>query len=60
MKALVYRGPGKKQLEDMPKPVVRDVTDAVVRMTRTTICGTDLHILKGDLPTVAAGPHPRP
>jgi alcohol dehydrogenase len=55
LKALVYRGPGKKQLEDMPKPVLREATDAVVRMTRTTICGTDLHILKGDLPTVAEG-----
>jgi alcohol dehydrogenase len=55
MKALVYRGPGKKQLEDMPRPALRDATDAVVRMVQTTICGTDLHILKGDLPTVAAG-----
>lgn len=55
MKALVYRGPGKKQLEEMPKPALRDATDAVVRMVKTTICGTDLHILKGDLPTVAAG-----
>jgi len=55
VKALVYRGPGKKQLEDMPKPVLREATDAVVRMTKTTICGTDLHILKGDLPTVMAG-----
>ena len=55
MKALVYRGPGKKQLEEMPKPALRDTTDAVVRMLKTTICGTDLHILKGDVPTVAAG-----
>ena len=55
MKALVYHGPGKKQLEDMPKPLLREATDAVVRMTKTTICGTDLHILKGDLPAVAAG-----
>ena len=55
MKALVYHGPGKKQLEDMPKPALRAATDAIVRMTRTTICGTDLHILKGDLPTVAPG-----
>ena len=39
----------------MPKPKLRDATDAIVRMTKTTICGTDLHILKGDLPTVAAG-----
>jgi len=55
MKALVYQGPGKKKLEDMPKPSLREATDAVVRMTRTTICGTDLHILKGDVPSVAAG-----
>ena len=55
MKALVYRGPGKKQLEDMPRPTLREATDVIVRMTKTTICGTDLHILKGDLPTVAAG-----
>ena len=55
MKALVYNGPGKKQLEDRPKPVLIEATDAVVRITRTTICGTDLHILKGDVPTVAVG-----
>ena len=55
MKALVYHGPGQKQLEDMPKPVLREATDAVVHVTKTTICGTDLHILKGDLPTVTAG-----
>jgi len=55
MKALVYHGPGKKQLEDVPKPEVRDAGDALVRVTKTTICGTDLHILKGDLPTVAPG-----
>ena len=55
MKALVYRGPGKKQLEDMPKPTLRDATDAVVRVTKTTICGTDLHILKGDVATVTSG-----
>ena len=55
MKALVYRGPGKKQLEEMPKPTLRDPTDAVVRVIKTTICGTDLHILKGDLPSVAVG-----
>ena len=55
MKALVYHGPGKKNLEDVPKPALRDATDAVVRITKTTICGTDLHILKGDVSTVAAG-----
>jgi alcohol dehydrogenase len=55
VKALVYRGPGNKQLGIMPKPALREATDALVRMTKTTICGTDLHILKGDLPAVAAG-----
>ena len=55
MKALVYNGPGKKQLEDRPKPALVAATDAVVRMTRTTICGTDLHILKGDVATAATG-----
>ena len=51
MQALVYNGPGKKALQDRPKPTVSAPTDAVVRITRTTICGTDLHILKGDVPT---------
>ena len=55
MKALVYLGPGKKALEDRPKPEVLAPTDAVVRMTRTTICGTDLHILKGDVPSCKPG-----
>jgi alcohol dehydrogenase len=55
MKALVYHGPGKKQLENKPKPALRDATDAVVRISKTTLCGTDLHILKGDLATVAVG-----
>ena len=55
MKALVYHGPGKKNLEDVPKPALRDATDAVVRITKTTICGTDLHILKGDVSTVSVG-----
>ena len=55
MKALVYHGPGNKKFEDVPKPVLRAPTDAIVRMTKTTICGTDLHILKGDVATVAAG-----
>jgi alcohol dehydrogenase len=55
MKALVYQGPGAKALEDRPKPEIRDAGDAVVRVTRTTICGTDLHILKGDVATCAPG-----
>jgi len=55
MKALTYRGPGKRAWEDRPKPQIQAPTDAVVRVTTTTICGTDLHILKGDLPTVESG-----
>ena len=55
MKALVYGGPGQRAWQANPKPVVRDPGDAVVRITTTTICGTDLHILKGDVPTVTAG-----
>jgi alcohol dehydrogenase len=55
MKALVYHGPGKKKFDDMPKPVLQAATDAIVRLGKTTICGTDLHILKGDLSTVAEG-----
>ena len=52
---LVYHGPGKKAWEERPRPTLREATDAVVRITRTTICGTDLHILKGDLPAVTDG-----
>ncbi len=55
MKALVYLGPGKRVLADRPTPIVELATDAIVKITRTTICGTDLHILKGDVPTVATG-----
>ncbi len=55
MKALVYHGPGKRALEDKPRPAVQEPTDAVVKITRTTICGTDLHIMKGDVATVTDG-----
>ena len=55
MKALVYHSPGKRALENMPKPDIKLPTDAIVRITKTTICGTDLHILKGDVPTVTDG-----
>jgi alcohol dehydrogenase len=55
MKALVYQGPGKKALEDRPKPDINAPTDAIVKITKTTICGTDLHILKGDLPSCKPG-----
>ncbi|HVI95332.1 MAG TPA: zinc-dependent alcohol dehydrogenase family protein [Anaeromyxobacter sp.] len=55
MKALVYHGPGKKAWEDKPKPTLKDPTDAIVKVSKTTICGTDLHILKGDVPAVTDG-----
>jgi len=55
LKALVYLGPGKKAFQDHPKPEIAAPTDAIVRITRTTICGTDLHILKGDVPSCQPG-----
>jgi len=55
MKALVYTGPGKMALQDRPKPEIKAPTDAIVRISKTTICGTDLHILKGDVPTCEPG-----
>ena len=55
MKALVYHGPGMKAWEDVADPVILDGTDAIVRVEATTICGTDLHILKGDVPAVTDG-----
>jgi alcohol dehydrogenase len=55
MKALVYLGPSKKELDERPKPDIEAPTDAIVRITKTTICGTDLHILKGDVPSCAPG-----
>lgn len=55
MKALVYHGPGQKQLEDRPKPTIQAPSDAIVKILKTTICGTDLHILKGDVPTCEPG-----
>lgn len=55
MKALVYEGPGQKSLEEWPTPQISIPTDAIVRVTKTTICGTDLHILKGDVPTCTPG-----
>jgi alcohol dehydrogenase len=55
MRALVYNGPGKKSLEQRPKPQIAAPTDAIVKLLKTTICGTDLHILKGDVPTCTSG-----
>lgn len=55
MKALVYRGPGQKEWADVPDPVIQHPTDIIVKIETTTICGTDLHILKGDVPAVTPG-----
>jgi alcohol dehydrogenase len=55
MKALVYQGIDAKAWTEVPDPVLRDSTDAIIRVDTVTICGTDLHILKGDVPTVTPG-----
>src|ERR1700751_3782145 len=55
MRVLVYHGPGRTAWEEVPKPGVTEDTDAVVRVDAVTICGTDLHILKGDVPAVTDG-----
>lgn len=55
MKALVYHGPGKKSWEEVPDPTIQQPTDVIVKIDTTTICGTDLHILKGDVPAVTDG-----
>lgn len=55
MKALVYHGPGQKSWEEVPDPTIQDPTDCIVKVEVTTICGTDLHILKGDVPAVTDG-----
>jgi alcohol dehydrogenase len=55
MKALVYHGPGKRSWDEVPDPAIQQPTDAIVRIDSTTICGTDLHILKGDVPEVRPG-----
>ncbi|HEU0227728.1 MAG TPA: zinc-dependent alcohol dehydrogenase family protein, partial [Arachidicoccus soli] len=55
MKALVYHGANQKTWEEVAKPVIKEATDAIVKISKTTICGTDLHIMKGDVPTVTDG-----
>jgi alcohol dehydrogenase len=55
MKAIIYHGPGNKAWEEVAKPTIKEDTDAIVRVDATTICGTDLHILKGDVPAVTDG-----
>ena len=55
MKALIFEGPDKKSLQERDIPAAQNPTDAIVRVAKTTICGTDLHILKGDVPTCTPG-----
>jgi alcohol dehydrogenase len=55
VKALVYHGPNQKSWEEVPDPKIIDPTDVIVQVDTTTICGTDLHILKGDVPAVTDG-----
>lgn len=55
MKALVYHGPGNKAWEEVPNPTIQDPTDVVMKVETTTICGTDLHIMKGDVAAVTDG-----
>jgi alcohol dehydrogenase len=55
MKALVYKGPGQRAWETVPEPKIQAPTDAIVKIDTATICGTDLHILKGDVPAVKPG-----
>ena len=55
MKALVYHGPGQRGWDTVDDPTIIDPTDIVVRIDTSTICGTDLHILKGDVPETTPG-----
>src|SRR3954466_5013816 len=55
MKALVFGGPGEKAWDTVPDPQIQEPTDVIVKVDTTTICGTDLHILKGDVPAVTEG-----
>ena len=60
MRAIVYHGPGRKSWDEVSKPSIQEDLDAVVRVDAVTICGTDLHILKGDVPDGDGGSDPRP
>ena len=55
MKALVYHGPNSRSWDDVPDAAIHEPTNAVVRVDAVTICGTDLHILGGDVPEVTPG-----
>jgi alcohol dehydrogenase len=56
MRALVYHGPEQTSWNTVTDPAIEDPTDAVVRVDATTVCGTDLHILRGDLPDRSYSP----
>ena len=60
MKALVYHGPGERGWDSVDDPTILEPTDIIVRIDTSTICGTDLHILKGDVPETTPGHDPRP
>jgi threonine dehydrogenase-like Zn-dependent dehydrogenase len=55
MKALVYHGPRDVRIDDVPEPVLLKPTDAIVRITSTAICGSDLHLINGYIPTIERG-----
>jgi threonine dehydrogenase-like Zn-dependent dehydrogenase len=55
MHAAVYHGPGQKSWGQVPDPRIEDDTDAIIQIDSVTVCGTDLHILKGDVPEMAPG-----
>lgn len=55
MKALIYAGPNKTAIVDKPIPKIDNSNQAIIRMLRTTICGTDLHIVRGEVPTAEIG-----
>ena len=55
MRALVYHGPGQRSWDEVPDPVIEQPTDVIVRIETSTICGSDLHILKGDVPETKPG-----
>lgn len=55
MKAVVYEGPKQINFKEVDKPKIKHSTDAIVKLTKSTICGTDLHILGGDVPACKPG-----
>src|SRR5271166_5824692 len=55
MRSIVFLGASRKALQEVPEPEITDEADAIVQVDATTICGTDLHILAGDVPSVRPG-----